>query len=77
VSDCMGQPPLIADNTHTTRLPAEVDEDWFKPASTSLPPVNEHTLNTSAYLVQKFRYALLLATTRCALTSPHVGLLSS
>ncbi|RPD61567.1 hypothetical protein L226DRAFT_460909, partial [Lentinus tigrinus ALCF2SS1-7] len=37
VADCMGQPPLIADNTHTTRLPADVEEDKFTPSCVSLP----------------------------------------
>ncbi|KAI0718612.1 hypothetical protein C8T65DRAFT_570571, partial [Cerioporus squamosus] len=36
-ADCMGQPPLIADNTHTTRLPADVNEDKFTPSCVSLP----------------------------------------
>ena len=27
ISDCMGHPPLIADNSFTTKLPADVDEE--------------------------------------------------
>jgi hypothetical protein len=37
VSDCMGQPPNIADNSYTTRMPADVDESAFDPRSVLLP----------------------------------------
>ncbi|KIK93010.1 hypothetical protein PAXRUDRAFT_543239 [Paxillus rubicundulus Ve08.2h10] len=37
VSDYMGRTPLISDMEHTTRLPMDVDEDVFTPASTSIP----------------------------------------
>ena len=37
VSDCMGQPPTIAEGAYTTRLPADVDEDAFDPRSMLLP----------------------------------------
>ncbi|TDL27988.1 hypothetical protein BD410DRAFT_781925 [Rickenella mellea] len=44
VSDCMGQPPSISDDQHTTRMPAEVNESLFNPASTSLPSRDEDSL---------------------------------
>ncbi|KZV62477.1 hypothetical protein PENSPDRAFT_658069 [Peniophora sp. CONT] len=37
IADCMGQLPIIQDNTYTTRIPADVDEGQFNPSSTSLP----------------------------------------
>ncbi|EIN14590.1 hypothetical protein PUNSTDRAFT_118038 [Punctularia strigosozonata HHB-11173 SS5] len=37
VSDALGHPPLIADDTHTTKMPADVDEAAFGPHCTSLP----------------------------------------
>ncbi|KAI0634350.1 hypothetical protein C8Q77DRAFT_1055628 [Trametes polyzona] len=56
VADCMGQPPLIADNTHTTRLPADVDEEKFTPSSTSLPtPDSAESDTSSAYFGLKCR----------------------
>ncbi|KAI0363968.1 hypothetical protein BV20DRAFT_957174 [Pilatotrama ljubarskyi] len=56
VADCMGHPPLIADNTHTTRLPADVDEEKFTPSSTSLPvPDNADSDMSSAYFGLKCR----------------------
>ncbi|OSD00515.1 hypothetical protein PYCCODRAFT_1371201 [Trametes coccinea BRFM310] len=57
VADCMGQPPLIADNTHTTRVPADVDEEKFTPSSTSLPvPENADSDVSSVYFGLKCRY---------------------
>ncbi|KAI0649843.1 hypothetical protein C8Q79DRAFT_901592 [Trametes meyenii] len=56
VADCMGHPPLIADNTHTTRLPNDVDEDKFSPSSTSLPePESPDSDASSAYFGLKCR----------------------
>ncbi|KAH9925108.1 uncharacterized protein B0H18DRAFT_877465 [Fomitopsis serialis] len=58
VSDCMGHPPLIPDNSFTTRLPADVDEDAFGPSSTILPGVSETGDGAdkgSAYFVLKCR----------------------
>ncbi|KAI0357665.1 hypothetical protein OH77DRAFT_1494588 [Trametes cingulata] len=56
VADCMGHPPLIADNTHTTRLPADVDEEKFTPSSTSLPvPDNADSDMSSTYFGLKCR----------------------
>lgn len=56
LSDSMGQDPLIDDETCTTRLPTDVDEDAFNPASMSLPPPRPE--NNSAYFIQKCRYVL-------------------
>ncbi|KAH9851054.1 hypothetical protein C2E23DRAFT_733557 [Lenzites betulinus] len=56
VADCMGHPPLIADNTHTTRLPADVDEEKFTPSSTSLPiPEGADSDTSSTYFSLKCR----------------------
>ncbi|KAI0827295.1 hypothetical protein BC628DRAFT_1318765 [Trametes gibbosa] len=56
VADCMGHPPLIADNTHTTRLPADVDEEKFTPSSTSLPvPDGADSDGSSTYFSLKCR----------------------
>jgi hypothetical protein len=33
----MGQQPLIAENSYTSRIPADVDEDKFTPSSTIIP----------------------------------------
>ncbi|OCH88727.1 hypothetical protein OBBRIDRAFT_757687 [Obba rivulosa] len=62
VSDCMGHPPTIADNTFTTRLPAEVDDDQFNPSSTTLPspPGGEGSEKGTAYFVLKCRLAQLV-----------------
>ncbi|KAI0692722.1 hypothetical protein BC835DRAFT_32351 [Cytidiella melzeri] len=37
VSECMGQQPLILENSFTTKLPADVDEEKFSPSSTTIP----------------------------------------
>lgn len=57
VSDCMGHPPLIADNSFTTRMPAEVDEEHFNPSSMSLPvlPAGESLEKGTQYFVLKCR----------------------
>lgn len=57
ISDCMGHPPLIPDNSFTTRLPANVDEDQFTPSSTTLPaaPGEEESEKGTAYFVLKCR----------------------
>lgn len=62
ISDGMGHPTLIADNTFSTKLPADVDEEKFSPSSTSLPltgPSDEECENSSAYMVLKCRYVQL------------------
>lgn len=58
LSDSMGQEPLIDDETCTTRLPADVDEEAFLPSSTSLPLPRPQC--NSAYFIQKCRYVELL-----------------
>ncbi|KAH9947847.1 fungal-specific transcription factor domain-containing protein [Amylocystis lapponica] len=62
ISDCMGHPPLIADNSFTTRFPADVDEEQFSPSSTVLPapPGGENSEKSTAYFVQKCRLAQLV-----------------
>ncbi|EMD31709.1 hypothetical protein CERSUDRAFT_69197 [Gelatoporia subvermispora B] len=62
VSDCMGHPPLIADNSFTTRLPAEVDEEQFSPSSMTLPASTggEGSEKGTAYFVLKCRLAQLV-----------------
>ncbi|KAL6307008.1 fungal-specific transcription factor domain-containing protein [Sparassis latifolia] len=57
ISDCLGHPPLIPDNSFTTRLPADVDEDQFTPSSTTLPILSnaEGTEKGTAYLILKLR----------------------
>lgn len=54
MSDCMGHPPLIPDNSHTTRLPSDVDEELFTPSSTSLPECAEGE-KSSVYFGMKCR----------------------
>ena len=57
----MGHPPLIADNTHTTRLPADVEEDQFTPSCTSLPiPDDLQGDSSSTYFGLKCRLAQLV-----------------
>ena len=57
----MGHPPLIADNTHTTRLPADVEEDKFTPSCMSLPtPEGTHGYSSSVYFGLKLRLARLV-----------------
>ena len=61
----MGQPPLIADNTHTTHLPADVDEDKFTPSCVSLPEPVENSIEppsetSSVYFSLKCRLAQLV-----------------
>ncbi|KZT63433.1 hypothetical protein DAEQUDRAFT_700148 [Daedalea quercina L-15889] len=63
VSDCMGHPPLIPDNSFTTHLPADVDEDMFGPSSTVLPGPSEGADGadrSSAYFALKCRLAQLV-----------------
>ncbi|KAI0711983.1 fungal-specific transcription factor domain-containing protein [Fomitopsis betulina] len=63
VSDCMGHPPLIPDNSFTTHLPADVDEDAFSPSSTVLPAPCENVDGpdkSSAYFTLKCRLAQLV-----------------
>ncbi|KAI0059970.1 hypothetical protein BV25DRAFT_1918095 [Artomyces pyxidatus] len=66
VSDCMGQAPTIQDNTYTTKMPADVDEEQFGPSSSSLPvPVprragGDPTEVGFAYFTQKCRLAMLV-----------------
>ncbi|KAH9829595.1 fungal-specific transcription factor domain-containing protein [Rhodofomes roseus] len=58
VSDCMGHPPLIPDNSFTTHLPADVDEDAFGPSSLVLPGPsegNDGADQSSAYFSLKCR----------------------
>ena len=57
----MGQQPLILENSFTTRIPADVDEDRFSPSSTVIPTVpteNEDTAQT--YLSLKCKLVLRL-----------------
>nr|VWO98587.1 Eukaryotic translation initiation factor 3 subunit G (eIF3g) (Eukaryotic translation initiation factor 3 RNA-binding subunit) (eIF-3 RNA-binding subunit) (Translation initiation factor eIF3 p33 subunit homolog) (eIF3 p33 homolog) [Ganoderma boninense] len=61
VADAMGHPPLIADNTHTTRLPADVEEGQFTPSCTSLPvPEDIQGDSSSIYFGLKCRLAQLV-----------------
>ncbi|KAI1792435.1 hypothetical protein LXA43DRAFT_341743 [Ganoderma leucocontextum] len=61
VADAMGHPPLIADNTHTTRLPADVEEDQFTPSCTSFPiPEDLQCDSSSIYFGLKCRLAQLV-----------------
>ena len=62
VSDCMGHSPLIADNSFTTKLPADVDEEAFNPSSATITaPMNgEESDKDSMYFILKCRYVLLL-----------------
>lgn len=56
ISDSMGVPPLISDDQHTCRLPADVDEDAFAPKSGALPPPTGHLgASNFSYFVQKCR----------------------
>ncbi|CCM05634.1 uncharacterized protein FIBRA_07863 [Fibroporia radiculosa] len=62
ISDCMGHPPLIPDNSFTTRMPAEVDEEHFSPSSTTLPavPSGEGIERGTTYFTLKCRLAQLV-----------------
>lgn len=53
----MGHPPLIADNSFTTKLPADVDEEVFNPSSAAIPTSanGEESENDSMYFVLKCR----------------------
>ncbi|KAF8510903.1 hypothetical protein JB92DRAFT_2726938 [Gautieria morchelliformis] len=54
ISDCMGFTPLIPDDQHTCRMPADVDEDAFVPKSAALPPPVDHLgASNFSYFVQK------------------------
>ncbi|KDQ07746.1 hypothetical protein BOTBODRAFT_119559, partial [Botryobasidium botryosum FD-172 SS1] len=58
ISDLLGQDPTIHDASHTTRLPADVDEDNFNPSSSVLPPPREYS--NFAYFAQKCKLAQLI-----------------
>ncbi|THH18885.1 hypothetical protein EW146_g2173 [Bondarzewia mesenterica] len=66
VADCTGHSPLIQDNTYTTKMPADVDEEQFTPASISLPvPVPRGAGGDPSevgfgYFIQKCRLAQLV-----------------
>lgn len=50
----MGFPPLISDDQHTCRMPADVDEDAFVPRSLALPqPAEQPGASSFSYFVQK------------------------
>jgi hypothetical protein len=50
----MGFTPLIPDDQHTCRMPADVDEDAFVPKSAVLPqPVDQLGASNFSYFVQK------------------------
>ena len=52
-------PPLISDDTHTTRIPTDVDESTFGPLSLILPPPNDENQHGNiGYFVQKCRCVL-------------------
>lgn len=60
VSDAMGHPPLIPDNSYSTRYPASgVDEEAFGPSSTWVPLVQDvdegHGSSGSRYLEVRCR----------------------
>ncbi|KAI0046789.1 hypothetical protein FA95DRAFT_1606603 [Auriscalpium vulgare] len=66
VADCVGHAPTIQDNSYTTKMPADVDEEQFGPQSTSLPvPVPRRAGGDPsevgfAYFTQKCRLAQLV-----------------
>ncbi|KAF8580099.1 hypothetical protein K439DRAFT_1620091 [Ramaria rubella] len=61
ISDCMGFAPLISDDQHTCRMPADVDEDAFLPKSAALPQPAEHLgASNFSYFVQKCKLAQLV-----------------
>ncbi|KAA1471933.1 hypothetical protein DENSPDRAFT_777559 [Dentipellis sp. KUC8613] len=74
VADCMGQAPTIQDNSYTTKMPADVDEEQFCPSSTSLPvPVpraagGDPSEVGFAYFTQKCRYVVVAVA-----ISVHIG----
>lgn len=54
VSDCMGQQPLIAEDSFNTRMPADTDEGKFCPSSTAiLPPENDDVSGRFSYFILK------------------------
>ena len=54
ISDCVGVAPLISDDQHTCRMPADVDEDAFIPKSVVLPqPAEQLGASNFSYFVQK------------------------
>ena len=50
----MGHPPMIPDNSFTTKMPVDVDENSFLPSSTSIPVPST---DASRYFGLKLRYA--------------------
>lgn len=57
VSDVMNQPPLIADNSFSTKLPvANVDEKVFGPMSIRIPPTTAGGEDGSGYCKDGMRY---------------------
>ncbi|KAI0088272.1 hypothetical protein BDY19DRAFT_950037 [Irpex rosettiformis] len=61
VSDCMGQQPLVVENSFTTKIPADVDEERFSPSSTSIPTVNGGSGETAqTYLGLRCRLGQLI-----------------
>ncbi|KZV96016.1 hypothetical protein EXIGLDRAFT_592732, partial [Exidia glandulosa HHB12029] len=61
ISDFLGHVPTIADNTFTTNMPAECDDDQFTPHSGSIPaPSDLSTQTNNSYFIQKCRLAQLV-----------------
>ncbi|GJJ14775.1 hypothetical protein Clacol_009043 [Clathrus columnatus] len=61
ISDCLGFPPMISDDQHTCRLPADVDEEAFVPKSVSLPIPSEYLgASNFSYFLLKCKLAQLV-----------------
>ncbi|KIM92184.1 hypothetical protein PILCRDRAFT_114018 [Piloderma croceum F 1598] len=59
VSDSMGHPPTIPDNSFTTKMPIDVDENSFSPSSTSIPTPSTDD-HASRYFGLKLRMAQIV-----------------
>jgi len=55
----MGHPPMIPDNSFTTKMPVDVDENSFSLSST-LVPTPDTDDHASRYFGLKLRYACIL-----------------
>lgn len=60
ISDFLGHPALIADNSFTTRLPTGVDEAAFGPSSSAVPEPSEDD-HAAGYFAVKIRCVLILS----------------
>ena len=52
----MGHPALVHENSFTTKIPANVDEERFNPSSTTIPVPEEGSNTSISYFLLRCKY---------------------